>query len=163
MVEKSWTSDWGVQIPLFCNKDSNCTIGYEKGRNVISISNLTSKIYWESDHHAPFKNFKSKDISIELHDEDKSNKHKSITAFFINIEGRPSFQIFLFIEPRVFNFLSNSIVNSGKDFLNQLRFNVHVLDKDLIKIPQFLKDKKAINGEVKKHSVIFSTNHEEIY
>ena len=157
---QNFLDDFETDVPLYANKNSKCKISFEKGKNNILISDLTIPsrfiISLEEDTYSSLKEFSSKNIFVSLHEEDKSRKEQGlVTIYFLE---DLSMGIYLFIEEKLFSFLISSIENSGKDFLQQLKFSIPIPSKDLKNIKKNINEKKGYKVLLNNYRVIFSTD-----
>lgn len=157
---QDFLDDLETDIPLFTNKNSKCKISFEKGKNHILISDLTIPstflIRAEDDTYFSLKEFSSKNIFISLYEEEKSRKEQGLVSIY-SLEDL-SMSIYLFIEEKLFSFLISSIENSGKDFLQQLKFSIPIPSKDLKNIKKNINENKGYKVLLKNYRVIFTTD-----
>ena len=157
---QDFLDDLETDIPFYTNKNSKCKISFEKGKNNILISDLTIPsrflISSEDDTYSALKKFSSKNIFISLYEEEKLKKEQGLVSIYSYQDL--SMSINLFIEEKLFSFLISSIENSGKDFLQQLKFSIPILSKDLKNIKKNINENKGYKVLLKNYRVIFSTD-----
>jgi hypothetical protein len=167
MKKKETTSDYGdfgIPIPLYCNKNSLCVIEFAPSesllnRNCIRISNLNVDPGFAFENIS-LKQFKPANISVGLYLTKEEKKSKGRATFISELEGAgPLFDVNMFVNESLFNRLFSSIENSGNDFLFQLKFSPFLLVSDLKNISEFNTASSGKGCNITDYKIEFLTNN----
>lgn len=158
-------SEWDIQIPFHCYSKSTCQVAFGTKNNSIRISNLKVPHHHDLSElfiteHISLKKFKAENIHVGLYLDSEAWKNKGFASFISELEGEgPILDIALRMDEKLFNRLYNSIENSGKDFLYQLKFLPSLYIKDLRNIDKFDINSKDKSCEIKDYQIIFSIDN----